>query len=86
MAARRLHCQKRCTGEVCLGLRRPGTAQIVAKDKKKVNQRVLCSRSGHKIILDDTDGKEQIIIQDKTEKNKIVIDSKKNSMTPGGAG
>ncbi|MCG3211086.1 MAG: hypothetical protein FOGNACKC_04723 [Anaerolineae bacterium] len=58
-----------------------GTAQIVAKDKKKVNQRVLCSRSGHKIILDDTDGKEQIIIQDKTEKNKIVIDSKKNSMT-----
>lgn len=58
-----------------------GTAQIVAKDKKKVNQRVLCSRSGHKIILDDTDGKEQIIIQDKTEKNKIVIDSKQNSMT-----
>lgn len=58
-----------------------GTAQIVAKDKKKVNQRVLCSRSGHKIILDDTDGKEQIIIQDKTEKNKIVIDSRKNSMT-----
>lgn len=58
-----------------------GTGQIVAKDKKKVNQRVLCSRSGHKIILDDTEGKEQIIIQDKTEKNKIVIDSKQNSMT-----
>lgn len=58
-----------------------GTAQIVAKDKKKVNQRVLCSRSGHKIILDDTEGKEQIIIQDKTEKNKIVIDSKQNSMS-----
>lgn len=58
-----------------------GTARIVANDKKKVDQRVLCSRSGHKIILDDTDGKEQIIIQDKTEKNKIVIDSKQNSMT-----
>jgi phage baseplate assembly protein gpV len=47
----------------------------------KVNERIIKSRSGHLIILDDTDGAEQIIIRDKTEKNEIVIDSKKNSMT-----
>lgn len=47
----------------------------------KVNQRIIKSRSGHIIILDDEQGKEQIIIRDKTEKNEIVIDSKKNAMT-----
>jgi len=47
----------------------------------KVNQRVIRSRSGHLIILDDTSGKEQITIQDKTAKNSIVINSKDKSMT-----
>jgi phage protein D/phage baseplate assembly protein gpV len=47
----------------------------------KVNQRVLKSRSGHLVILDDTDGKEQIIIRDKTGNNEMVIDSTKKSMT-----
>jgi uncharacterized protein involved in type VI secretion and phage assembly len=47
----------------------------------KVNERILKSRSGHMIILDDTDGNEQIIIQDKTRKNKIVINSKENTIT-----
>lgn len=56
-----------------------GTADIV-KDGK-VNQRVIRSRSGHLIILDDTSGKEQITIQDKTAKNSIVINSKDKSMT-----
>jgi uncharacterized protein involved in type VI secretion and phage assembly len=50
-------------------------------DDGKNNQRLIKSRSGHVIIFDDTEGKEQIIIRDKTEKNEIVIDSKKNSMT-----
>jgi uncharacterized protein involved in type VI secretion and phage assembly len=50
-------------------------------DDGKNNQRMIKSRSGHVIILDDTEGKEQIIIRDKTQKNEIVIDSKKNSMT-----
>ena len=58
-----------------------GTKGVLADDKKKVNQRVLRSRSGHLIILDDTEGEEQIIIQDKTEKNSIVINSKDNAMT-----
>lgn len=47
----------------------------------KINQRIVCSRSGHVIILDDTAGAEQIIIKDKTDKNSIIIDSTKNAMT-----
>jgi len=47
----------------------------------KVNQRIIKSRSGHVIILDDTDGQEQIVIRDKTEKNEIVINSKDNTLT-----
>ena len=45
-----------------------------------VNERIFQSRSGHVIILDDTDGAEQIIIRDKTESNELVIDSAANSM------
>jgi uncharacterized protein involved in type VI secretion and phage assembly len=54
---------------------------VLASDKKTVDQRVLRSRSGHLIILDDTEGEEQIIIQDMTEKNQIIINSKENTMT-----
>jgi len=57
-----------------------GSKEILANDKKKVNQRVIRSRSGHLIILDDTDGEEQIIIQDKTTKNSIVINSKEKTL------
>jgi len=46
----------------------------------KVNQRIVRSRSGHIIVLDDTAGQEKITIQDKTGKNSIIIDSVKNSM------
>jgi Rhs element Vgr protein len=47
----------------------------------KVVQRVVRSRTGHTIILDDTQGSESITIKDKTEKNSIVIKSSDNSMT-----
>ncbi|MCB9079968.1 MAG: VgrG-related protein [Anaerolineaceae bacterium] len=47
----------------------------------KINRRVLKSRSGHLVVLDDTDGQEQIVIRDKTGSNELVIDSKQNSMT-----
>jgi phage protein D len=40
-----------------------------------VNERIIKSRTGHLIILDDTDGAEKIIIKDKTENNLITIDS-----------
>ena len=55
-----------------------GSAELVDSGTKKVNQRVIVSRSGHKIILDDTSGKEKITVEDKTGKNKIEIDSTKN--------
>jgi uncharacterized protein involved in type VI secretion and phage assembly len=55
------------------------TSQVVKGGK--VVERIIKSRSGHLVILDDTDGKEQMIIRDKTGKNEIVIDSVKNSMT-----
>lgn len=46
----------------------------------KNNKRLIKSRSGHQIILDDTKDAEKIIIQDATGKNEIVIDSKNNAM------
>lgn len=52
----------------------------VKNDDGKNNQRVIKSRSGHQIILDDTDGEEKIVIQDKTGNNQILIDSKENKM------
>ncbi len=54
---------------------------VLSSDKKQVDQRVIRSRSGHLIVLDDTQGEEQIIIQDKTKKNAITINSKDNAMT-----
>lgn len=48
---------------------------------KVTNQRIVRSRSGHVIILDDTDGAEKITVMDKTKNNTITIDSKNNSMT-----
>jgi uncharacterized protein involved in type VI secretion and phage assembly len=63
-----------------------GTAQVLAGDKKKVDQRVICSRSGHLIVLNDKEGEEQIIIQDKTGKNSFLINSKDNSVLLKSAG
>lgn len=47
----------------------------------QVNQRIVRSRTGHIIVLDDTAGKEKIIVMDKTKKNLITIDSTKNSIS-----
>lgn len=58
-----------------------GKGQVVDAGRKTTNQRIVRSRSGHVIILDDTQGEEKIIIEDKTQKNSIVIDSKTKSMT-----
>lgn len=46
----------------------------------KVNKRIIKSRSGHTIVLDDTNGSEEITITDKTGSNKIVLHSPDNSM------
>jgi phage protein D len=47
----------------------------------KVKQRVIQSKAGHVVILDDTDGAEKIVIRDKTKKNEVEIDSKTNAIT-----
>ena len=47
----------------------------------KNNKRFIKSRSGHIIRLNDEDGKEMIEIVDKTEKNSIVFDTAKNTIT-----
>ena len=49
--------------------------------KNKNDVRVLRSRSGHTITLDDESGKERIVIVDKTGKNTIVIDSATNQIS-----
>lgn len=45
------------------------------------NIRIIKSRSGHVITLNDKSGEEKIDIIDKTEKNLISIDSKSNKIT-----
>lgn len=47
----------------------------------KNNIRMIKSRSGHVILIDDTNGKEKIEIIDKTEKNIISIDAKDNKIS-----
>ena len=47
----------------------------------KNNIRMMKSRSGHVIRIDDTDGNEKIEIVDKTEKNLILIDTKNNKIS-----
>lgn len=47
----------------------------------KNNVRLIQSRSGHVIKLNDEDGKETIEIVDKTKKNSIVIDTANNTLT-----
>ncbi len=52
-------------------------------DDGKNNRRLIKSRSGHIIRLDDTDGSEKIEIVDKKGKNSIVIDTAKDTITIG---
>jgi uncharacterized protein involved in type VI secretion and phage assembly len=53
----------------------------LTNDNGKNNIRLIQSRSGHKVVLDDTDGSEKIEIKDKTEKNSIVWDTASNTIT-----
>jgi uncharacterized protein involved in type VI secretion and phage assembly len=50
-------------------------------DDGKNNLRVIQSRSGHVIRLNDADGQEKIEILDKSGKNKIVFDTANNTIT-----
>jgi uncharacterized protein involved in type VI secretion and phage assembly len=53
----------------------------LVNDDGKNNFRIIKSRSGHVIRLDDTDGQEKIEIVDKSENNKIVIDTKEKKIS-----
>ncbi len=47
----------------------------------KVNQRVIRSRTGHRVILDDTQGEEKILIENHNSNVSILMVSKDNSIT-----
>lgn len=57
-----------------------------ANEDGKNNVRILRSRSGHIIRLDDTNGKEKIEIVDKTGQNSVVINTADNSITLAAGG
>jgi uncharacterized protein involved in type VI secretion and phage assembly len=56
-------------------------APPLTNDDGKNNVRMIKSRSGHVVKLNDEDGKETIEIIDKSQKNSIVIDTSKNTIT-----
>ena len=68
-------------GALWNGKDKPPEASSSIVKSGKVQRRIIHSRSGHIIALDDSDGKEKIIIIDKTGKNSIEIDSSKNTLT-----
>jgi len=68
-------------GSLWNGIDKPPEAsnQMVASNGK-VQKRIIHSPSGHRITIDDSDGKEKISIIDKTGKNSIDIDSGGNQI------
>jgi phage protein D len=52
--------------------RPPRTNQAVVGRDGRVNQRLIRSRSGHEILLDDTAGREQVVVSDQSG-NRIVL-------------
>jgi uncharacterized protein involved in type VI secretion and phage assembly len=56
-------------------------APPATNDDGKNNVRVIKSRSGHVIRLNDEEGKETIEIIDKSQKNSLIIDTAKNTIT-----
>jgi phage protein D len=61
-------------------LDRPPYGSNTAVNRGKVEKRVIRSRTGHEVLLDDSD-KPSITIVDKTKNNKIHINSTDNSLT-----
>ncbi|WP_329477772.1 phage baseplate assembly protein V [Kribbella sp. NBC_01484] len=57
------------------------TPPFLTNDDGKNDKRVIRSRSGHTITLNDKDGEETIEIVDKTGDNSVVISSKDNKLT-----
>ncbi|HSM23283.1 MAG TPA: VgrG-related protein [Anaerolineaceae bacterium] len=68
-------------GSLWNGKDKPPLNHSSATSNKEVNNRIIKSRSGHVIELNDEKGKEKIIIKDKSEKNIIEFDTKNKSIT-----
>ncbi len=67
-------------GSLWNGKSKPPKGNKAVFKSGKVNERIIQSRTGHVVILDDTPGEEKIIIRDKSKKNEIIIDSKSSAM------
>ncbi|MGE0867685.1 MAG: phage baseplate assembly protein V [Kofleriaceae bacterium] len=48
---------------------------VEANESANNHTKLIKSRSGHRVIFDDKDGSERIVIVDKTRQNKIVLDA-----------
>jgi hypothetical protein len=48
---------------------------VEVNESGKNNTKLIKSRCGHRVIFDDKEGAEKIVIVDKTRKNKIILDS-----------
>jgi uncharacterized protein involved in type VI secretion and phage assembly len=59
----------------------PKPADQVVGPTGKVNQRIIRSRLGHTITLDDSDDKPSITVVDKTGQNTIKLDSTTNTLS-----
>ena len=68
-------------GSLWNGKDKPPEANSGIVKSGKVQKRIIHSRSGHVITLDDSDGSEKISIVDKTGNNSIEIDSSSNALT-----
>jgi uncharacterized protein involved in type VI secretion and phage assembly len=66
---------------VVLGCLWNGKDKPPAQRGKKKDPKLLQTRGGHKILLDDSEGAEKIEIVDSGGKNRIVMDTKRNSIT-----
>ncbi|HEX6032701.1 MAG TPA: VgrG-related protein [Tepidiformaceae bacterium] len=68
-------------GALWNGVDKPPVAASRAVDGSGVVRRIFKTRAGHVIQLDDTSGKEKIEIIDKSNGNKVVIDTAANKIT-----
>lgn len=68
-------------GALWNGKDKPPKPNSAVVGSSKVNERIIKTRAGHVITLDDTSGSEKISIVDKTGKNMIQIESSSNKIT-----
>jgi uncharacterized protein involved in type VI secretion and phage assembly len=58
----------------------PPEKNSVAHTGEGTVQRMIMTRSGHKVVFDDSNGKKSIMIEDATKKQSIFLDSVKNKV------